>query len=85
MLSSKHRRTLAAIFERPTRTDIRWADVETLFRALGAEIRQGAGSRVRVELNKVRMTFHEPHPRPTLIRKAVESIRRFLKEAGAKP
>lgn len=85
MLSSKHRRTLEQIFERPTRPDIRWADTESLFRALGAEIRQGSGSRVRVALNGVRMTFHEPHPRPVLIRKAVESIRRFLKEAGIRP
>lgn len=85
MLSSKHRRTLEQIFERPTRPDIRWSDAEALFRALGAEIRQGSGSRVRIALNGIRMTFHEPHPRPTLIRKAVESIRRFLIEAGIRP
>lgn len=85
MLTSKHRRTLERVFERPTRPDIRWADVEALFLALGAEMTQGSGSRVRVALNGVRMTFHAPHPRPTIIRAAVEPIRRFLTEAGVRP
>ncbi len=85
MLSSKHARILAAIFENPVRADIRWNDVETLFRALGATISQGAGSRVRIALNNRRMVLHEPHPRPTLVKDAVRSLRRFLLEAGVEP
>lgn len=85
MLSSKHTRTLAAIFENPVRADIRWADIDTLLRALGAEIKQGSGSRVRITLNDRRMTFHEPHPQPTIVKDAVRSIRRFLLEAGVSP
>jgi hypothetical protein len=85
MVSSKHTRTLAAIFANPVRADIRWTDVENLLRALGAEITQGAGSRIRVSLNGRRMVFHEPHPRPTIVKDAVRSIRRFLSEAGISP
>lgn len=85
MLSSKHARTLAAIFENPVRADIRWADIDTLLRALGAEIKQGSGSRVRITLNDRRMTFHEPHPQPTIVKDAVRSIRRFLLQAGVSP
>lgn len=85
MLSSKHARTLAAIFENPVRADIRWADIDTLLRALGAEIEQGSGSRVRITLNDRRMTFHEPHPQPTIVKDAVRSVRRFLLEAGVSP
>lgn len=85
MLSSKHTRTLAAIFENPVRADIRWADIDTLLRALGAENKQGSGSRVRITLNDRRMTFHEPHPQPTIVKDAVRSIRRFLLEAGVSP
>ncbi len=85
MVSSKHARTLSAIFENPTRANIRWAEIESLFRALGADIKQGSGSRVRILLNGRRMTFHAPHPQPTIVKDAVRSVRRFLKEAGFTP
>ncbi|MBL9072920.1 type II toxin-antitoxin system HicA family toxin [Tabrizicola sp.] len=85
MLSTKHARTLAGIFVNPVRADIRWTDVEALFRALGAEITQGSGSRVRISLNGRRMVFHEPHPQPTIVKDAVRSVRRFLLEAGIEP
>lgn len=85
MLSTRHARTLAEIFANPLRADIRWADVEALFRALGAEVAQGSGSRVRVSLNGRRMVFHEPHPQPTIVKDAVRSVRRFLLEAGTGP
>ena len=85
MLSSKHARTLAEIFANPVRADIRWADIEVLLRALGAESTEGSGSRVRVSLNGRRMVFHEPHPQPTIVKDAVRSVRRFLLEAGITP
>ena len=82
MLSSKPTRTLAAIFENPVRADIRWADIETLLRALGADIKQGSGSRVRVTLSDRHMNIHVPHPQPTIFKDGVRSVRRFLIEAG---
>ena len=33
-LSSKHRRTLRAIFEDPVRSNVKWTDIEKLLRAL---------------------------------------------------
>lgn len=84
-LSSKHARVLAAIFAVPVRPDIRWSDIESLFRALGAEIDQGSGSRIRISLNGRRMVFHTPHPQPVIIKDAVRSVRRFLLEAGIEP
>ena len=82
MSSSKNSRIFDAIFENPVRADLRWPDVETLLVSLGADITQGSGSRVRVSLNGRRMVLHEPHPRPTLCKDAVRSLRRFLLEAG---
>ena len=81
-LARKHRRTLDRIFEEPTRSDVRWSDVEGLFRALGAELSEGKGSRVRVHLHGVRAVFHRPHPRPETDRGALKSVRRLLTEAG---
>ena len=54
-------------------------------RHCGAEIGEGAGSRVRVALNGVRAVFHRPHPSPMADKGAVESVRRFLMNAGVKP
>ena len=84
-LSTRHRRTLDAIFERPERSDIAWRDIEALFVALGAEISEGSGSRVRVTLGDVRAVFHRPHPERVTDRGAVRSVRRFLEAAGVRP
>ena len=84
-MDSKHRKTLEAIFERPERANIAWRDIESLLTALGAEISQGNGSRVRVALKGVRAVFHRPHPRKETNKGAVKSVRRFLEAAGVKP
>ncbi|HQZ83467.1 MAG TPA: hypothetical protein PLR83_09615 [Pyrinomonadaceae bacterium] len=47
-MKSKDRNTLAAVFRRPVSANIKWAEIESLFKALGAEISQAEGSRVRV-------------------------------------
>jgi hypothetical protein len=84
-MTKKHQRTLEAVFETPDRADIPWRDVESLFSALGAELSEGRGSRVRVALKGVRAVFHRPHPRKETCKAAVKSVRRFLQEAGVKP
>ena len=84
-MDNKHRKTLEAIFEKPERANIAWRDIEALFVALGAEISEGSGSRVRVALNNVRAVFHQPHPRKEASKAMVKSVRRFLEEAGVKP
>jgi hypothetical protein len=84
-VDKKHRRTLEAIFERPERANIPWRDIEALFTALGAEISEGNGSRVRVALKGVRAVFHRPHPQKETNKGAVKSVRRFLEAAGEMP
>jgi hypothetical protein len=84
-MDSRHRKTLAAIFETPERANINWREIEALFISLGAEISEGSGSRVRVALNGVRAVFHRPHPRKEANKATVKSVRRFLETAGVKP
>ena len=83
-MNKKQRQTLKRIFEKPERADISWLDIESLFSALGADISEGRGSRVRVALNEVRAVFHRPHPKRVANKGAVKSVRRFLHEAGEK-
>ena len=84
-MNKKQRQTLNRIFEKPERSDIPWSNVESLFIALGAEIYEGRGSRVRVALNDVRAVFHRPHPDRVTNKGAVKSVRRFLQEVGVIP
>jgi hypothetical protein len=84
-MNARHHKTLEAIFARPDRSDIAWRDIESLFVALGAEVTEGNGSRVRVALHGVRAVFHRPHPQKETEKGAVKSVRRFLLEAGVQP
>jgi hypothetical protein len=84
-MRKKHKRTLDALFEEPTRSNIAWRDIISLFDALDAEISEGRGSRVRVALGDVRAVFHQPHSRKEVHKSMVRSIRRFLETAGVKP
>ena len=82
---TRHRRTLEAIFKRPTLSNIRWNDIESLFMAVGAIVEEGSGSRVIVKLNDRVAVFHRPHPRKETDRGSVRSVERFLNEAGISP
>ena len=84
-MNQKHRRTLEAVFEDPVRSNIPWRDIEAMLKAAGAEITEGAGSRIRVALNGIRAVFHRPHPQKDTDKGAVRSVRRFLTEAGVTP
>ncbi|MFD1992755.1 type II toxin-antitoxin system HicA family toxin [Paenibacillus nicotianae] len=81
-MNNKQRNTLTNIFEDPLRSNIEWADIESLLKACGAEITEGNGSRVRFYLNGVRAVFHRPHPKKETDKGAVKSMRKFLIEAG---
>jgi hypothetical protein len=84
-VKQKHQKTLERIFARPTSGNIDWADIESLFIALGAELTEREGSRVGVRLFGERRVFHRPHPSPATDKGAVTSIRQWLKENGVEP
>ena len=84
-MNNKQRQTLRAIFTFPVHSDINWTDIESLFKALGATVSQGRGSRVRVSLNGVKAVFHEPHPEKEINKGAVKAVKEFLENAEIKP
>ena len=81
-MNSKNKKTVELIFRNPVQANILWSDIEGLLVALGAELSEGSGSRVRVKLNGVRAVFHRPHPEKSMDKGAVNSFRRFLENAG---
>jgi hypothetical protein len=84
-MNKKLKGTLGGIFADPVRANIDWHDVESLLVALGAELEEGRGSRVRVELNDVVAVFHRPHPQKEASKPAVRDVRSFLIAAGIEP
>ena len=84
-MNKKHQKTLVMIFEKPARSDVRWSNVETLLVHIGAEIREGHGSRVRIALHGIRAVFYRPHRKRETDKGALISMRRFLENAGVKP
>ena len=53
-----------------------------LLQALGADLSEGRGPRIRIYLNGVRAVFHRPHPERVADKGVLKSMRRFLTEAG---
>jgi len=56
-----------------------------LFIALGAEVSEGSGSRMRVALKDVRAVLYRRHSRKETNKGAVKSVSRFLEAVGVKP
>ena len=84
-MNSKHRKTLAAIFEDPVPSNIPWAAVESLLLAAGARLVEGRGSRVRFEKDAEVVTFHRPHPAKEAKRYQLRDARDFLERIGVRP
>ncbi|BAY62075.1 HicA protein [Calothrix brevissima NIES-22] len=59
-INNKQRQILELIFTNPVPSNILWKDIESLFIALGADITQGRGSRVRV--NRRRLDRRQTSP-----------------------
>ncbi len=84
-MKAAHQRTLTAIFASPTPANLAWREIEALFVAVGAQVIEGRGSRVRFALNGVVATFHRPHPQKEAKPYQVRDARDFLTQAGIKP
>ncbi len=81
-MNRKQQKTFDAIFEKPTRANIKFSDIEKLLVALGGEIIEGDGSRVAFELNGQRAYLHRPHPQKEAKKYQVEDFRKLLTLTG---
>ena len=86
IMNKKQRSTLEAIYAKPTKATIKFADIEKLLAALGADLIEGDGSRVGFRMqNGRKWETHKPHPGKEAKKYQVENVRRFLEEQGVKP
>jgi hypothetical protein len=84
-MNTKHRKTLAAVFSRPTSASILFSDIEALIKALGGSVSEREGSRVKIELNGEQWRCHRPHPGKEAKRYQVEEVRELLESVGVLP
>jgi hypothetical protein len=84
-MQRKHQKTLEQIFNRPISGNIAWKDIESLFKALGADLSERSGSRVAVVLFGEVRVFHRPHPSPNTVKGAISSIRKWLENYEVTP
>ena len=84
-MKGKHQKTLLLLFSHPTSANVDWNDVIGLLGSLGAVIEERKGSRVGILLNDKAVVFHRPHPRPSMDKGAVVSMREFLILCGIAP
>ena len=83
-MNAKQRKTLAAVFARPTSASIPFVDIESLVKALGGVILEREGSRVRIEIKGEIWRCHRPHPGKEAKRYQVEEVRELLERVGVK-
>lgn len=84
-MNKSHRKTLNDIFSQPVPATLEWRRIESLFVSLGAQTIEGAGSRVRFDLNGIVAAFHRPHPAKDTKPYQVKDAKTFLENAGVKP
>ena len=81
-MNSKHQKTISAIYN--VSRSITFRDVSSLLVALGCEVKQGNGSRIRFIFGQRILTMHEPHPGREIKEYQVKMVRDFLIAIGVK-
>ena len=84
-MKARHRKTLQAIFHKPTSGTLVFSDIEALVVSLGGEVQEREGSRVKISLNGGQWYCHRPHPGKEARKYQVEDAREFLERVGVKP
>ena len=85
-MNSKLRRTLDAIFETPTRPNVKFADIERLMIAFGGTLYESKGSAIRIVFPEgIQFNAHRPHPNKEAKRYQVEDARTVIKLLGKEP
>ena len=84
-MNATHRKTWAAIYADPASKALEWRRIEALLVAIGCQVIEGNGSRVRFEKGGYIATFHRPHPAKEAKPYQVRDARQYLENIGVKP
>ena len=84
-MQKRHQKTLQALFRQPPSGTVAFADIEALILALGGEVLEREGSRVKITLKGEQWRCHRPHPGKEAKKYQVEEARELLERVGVKP
>jgi hypothetical protein len=84
-MQKRHQKTLQVLFRQPTSGTVVFADIEALILALGGEVLEREGSRVKITLKGEQWRCHRPHPGKEAKKYQVEEARELLERVGVKP
>jgi len=84
-MNTTHRKTLSAIYAEPVSKTLEWRRIEALLVAIGCQVIEGNGSRVRFEKDGQVAAFHRPHPAKEAKPYQVRDARHYLENLGVKP
>jgi predicted RNA binding protein YcfA (HicA-like mRNA interferase family) len=84
-LNGNQQDTLRQIYANPVPVNLEWRKVESLLLAIGCQLVEGRGSRVRFEKNGKVATFHRPHPAKEAKPYRVRDARAYLELLGVAP
>ena len=82
-MNHRHRKVLHALFAHPINANIAMKDVESVFKELGAEIKEANSGKVHVVLNGHSANFSHAHH--SLPKQEVQQIRKFIETCGVDP
>ena len=84
-VNGTQRKTLERVLTDPVNGNIEWARIESMLKAAGCRVVEGAGSSVTFEFSGRKMTLHRPHPGKEALRYRVLAAREFIERMGIKP
>ncbi len=84
-MNGAHRKTLGRVLTDPVNGNIEWGRIESMLKASGCRVVEGAGSSVTFEFKGRKMTLHRPHPGKEALRYRVLAVREFIERTGIEP
>ena len=84
-MNGTQRRTLEKVLADPVNGNIEWSRIESMLKAAGCRVIEGAGSSVTFEFSGRKMTVNRPHPGKEALRYRVMAAREFIDRMGIQP
>ena len=84
-MNGTHRKTLEKVLAEPVNGNVDWQRIESMLKALGCKVVEGAGSSVTFELSGRKLTLHRPHPGKEALRYRISAVRDFIERTGINP
>lgn len=84
-VNTSQRKTLQRVLANPLNGNIEWSRIESMLKAAGCKVVEGAGSSVTFEFAGRKMTLHRPHPGKEALRYRVSAVREFIERMGITP